>query len=311
VATEMRSVGIDLGGTYVRIAVLEAGRVLRDAKEPWPTDGSPDDDIEFISRLVSELAPSAEVAQSAVGVAVGGLLDVAGVVLEWPNRKAWIGTPFRSKLEAALGVSVVIDDDANCAAVAEKHFGAARPFRHALVLTLGTGVGAGLILDSELFRGSRGWAGELGHITAWPQGPECGCGRRGCLQVLASGRAMELVARSHGVLDLSGMLIASARDEPWATDALSACGRWVGAAAATAVNLLDLEAVVVGGGLGMTLPEPWWSSLRHGLTENVLAGRHRTVFLERAMLGEHAGVVGAAFLATRYRSPQLPRRGTI
>ncbi len=168
----------------------------------------------------------------------------------------------------------------------------------------GTGIGAGLVLEGRLFRGRNGWAGEIGHVTVLPEGPACPCGKRGCLQVLSSGRALERVAAQHGLTNASQLAEAAARNERWAFEALASSGRWLGFALAGAVNLLDLELIVVGGGLS-GLGDPWWSSIEQALRENTLNGKARQVRVVRAELPDTAGVLGAVALAREFSETAL------
>lgn len=285
----------DIGGTHVRAAVIEDGRLIRDVKRRWSeSPRGPEDDVRVLEEMKVELAGADELP---VGVALGALVDRDGVVLEWPNRPLWVGAGARALIERALGAAVSIDDDANCAAVAEWKLGAARGASHALVMTIGTGIGSGLIAGGALLRGSRGWAGELGHVTMDPEGPACSCGRRGCLQALASGRALEREAKRNERDGVAALFAAAEAGESWAVEALAASARWLGIAAANAVNLLDLEVIVVGGGLGAIFPERWWQDARNALFANILGRKHRTVRLERAAFGDTAGLLGAALLA--------------
>jgi glucokinase len=224
------------------------------------------------------------------------LCDADGVVVAWPNRPAWRGQPVRARLEARLAVPVRVEDDANAAALGEFRLGAGRGRRHGLVMTVGTGVGAGLVLDGRLHSGRNGWAGEIGHTVVQPGGPECACGRRGCLQALASGRALERAGAEHGLASGAEVGAAAARGEAWACEALEACGRWLGLAAANAATLLDLEVVVVGGALGQ-LGAPLWPALESSFGSALGYNALRRVALERAQLGESAGLLGALGLA--------------
>jgi len=199
---------------------------------------------------------------------------------------------------------VVIEDDANAAALAEWTYGAARGYQHVIVIMAGTGIGAGLILGGQLFRGNNGWAGELGHLTLLGDGPSCPCGKQGCLQVMASGRALGAVAAERGLPSALAVTESAMQGEAWAQQALADCGRWLGLGAANAVNLLDLEAVVVGGGLS-ALGQFWWTALKEAFEANLINKSHRQVILSPAILPQTAGLIGAALLARQSiaRSP--------
>ena len=232
----------------------------------------------------------------AAGIALAALTDAEGRIVEWPNRPGWKGLPFRALMEERLQVPTVVEDDANAAALAEWTLGKGRGFRHGLVLMVGTGVGAGLFLDGRLYHGHHGWAGEIGHLVVQPDGPACPCGRRGCVQVLASGRALDRRARARGLVSGADIELAAAKGEPWALEALAECARWLGLAAANAVNLLDLEAVIVGGGVS-ALGDSWWCPFERELRSQLMNADTRSLAVLRAALPETAGVFGAIGLA--------------
>jgi glucokinase len=288
---------LDIGGTQVRAALVSGATVLLSAARGWPDQTSPEAEVGFVADLAGGLLrQSAAGPVSRAGVALAALTDRQGQVVLWPNRPAWRGLPFRALLQQMLGLPVAVADDANAAALAEWRFGAGRSYRHGLVAMVGTGVGAGLILDGALFQGGHGWAGELGHMVMLADGPLCGCGRRGCLQALASGRALEQHARALGLPDVASLDAAAAQGDAAASEAIQRSGRWLGLAFANLVNLLDLEAIIVGGGLSALGPL-WWAALRDTLDAGVLNPDQRSVALRKAVLPDTAGLIGAAALA--------------
>ena len=290
--------GLDIGGTQVRAAVAVNGEIVAIRSATWPAGLSAAGEVDCAADLALELLNQTGTAGTAraAGVALAALTDRDGTVVHWPNRPAWRGLAFRPLLETRLGLPAVVEDDANAAALAEWTFGAGQGYRNVLVVMAGTGIGAGLILDGRLFRGRHGWAGELGHVVVLADGPECACGHRGCLQTVASGRALERAAAERGLVGAPAVTGAAERGEAWAVEVLAACGRWLGLAAANVVNLLDLEAVVVGGGLS-ALGAPWWPAVEEALRSNLLNAGHRSVALHRAALPDTAGVLGAVSLA--------------
>ena len=189
----------------------------------------------------------------------------------------------------------LVEDDANSAAVAEWKLGAAKAYRNVMVVTVGTGVGAGLILDGRLYRGSR-WAGEFGHMVVLENGPACPCGNLGCLQMMSSGRTLDQFAKKHGLESAQSLASAAKNGDSWARDGLRATGHWLGLGIANVVNLLDLEAVVIGGGLSM-LDDPWWSTIKRTFQTNLINADHREVEIRKAMLPSNAGLMGAIILA--------------
>lgn len=300
--------GLDIGGTNVRAALIRGSEITAIRAATWPANLSPEEEVGFVADQALALAGEAKLKARAAGVSLAALLSRKGIVADWPNRPNWRGLAFRSLLEARLGMPTVIEDDANAAALAEWAYGSGRGYRQLLVMMVGTGVGAGLILDGRLFRGGHGWAGELGHVTVLSDGPLCPCGKRGCLQSLASGRALERVAADRGLGGASAVTAAAELGEAWAQKALADCGHLLGLAAANAVNLLDLEAVVVGGGLS-ALGQTWWTVLEKALRANLINRDHREVALLRAKLPDTAGLIGAALLARETTGASVPDEG--
>jgi glucokinase len=297
-APEPVVLGLDVGGTRVRAALAHGEAVLFSTDVRWPRGLAPRQELDLVVDVALSLVRQSGLASSlrAAGVALAALTDREGRVVEWPNRPGWKGLAFRALLEDRLQVPTVVEDDANAAALAEWTLGRGRGFRHGLVLMVGTGVGGGLILDGRLHHGHHGWAGEIGHMVVQPEGPECGCGRRGCLQSLASGRALERRARMRGLASGADVEKAAAHGEPWAIKALADAGRWLGLGAANAVNLLDLEAVIVGGGLS-ALGEAWWDPFEQALRGQLMNAAARSLAVLRAALPDTAGLLGALGLA--------------
>lgn len=297
--------GFDIGGTNVRVALGRAAEIVASRTAVWPSGMAPAEEVAFVADLARALIDESGQGPMvrAAGVALAALTDRDGRVVDWPNRPAWRDLQFRTLLTERLTLPTIVEDDANAATLAEYALGAAQGFAHVVVITVGTGIGAGLILDGSLVRGRHGWAGELGHLVMQRDGPPCACGHSGCLQMLASGRALERIAVARGLPDAATLTGAAAQGERWALEALAESGRWLGLAAANIVNLLDLEAVVVGGGLS-ALDEPWWSSLQAALDANLLSPSVRQVSLRRAMLPDTAGVLGALCLAQHHDKQQ-------
>ncbi|MGH2546965.1 MAG: ROK family protein, partial [Actinomycetota bacterium] len=190
----MRSaIGIDVGGTKVAgLRVAEDGAVLGRTERPTPADDVAAT-VETVSELAAELAAAGG---EAIGVGAAGMVDFDAGVLRYAPNLAWREIPLRDLLSERTGLPCVVDNDANAAAWGEYRFGAARGYRHVLVVTVGTGIGGGIVADGELFRGAHGFAAEIGHIIVEPDGPLCGCGNRGCWEQVASGRALDRLARA-------------------------------------------------------------------------------------------------------------------
>ena len=305
----MRSaIGIDIGGTKVAaLRVAEDGDVLDRRERPTPADDVAAT-VETVSELAAELAAAGG---EAIGVGAAGMVDFAAGVLRYAPNLAWREIPLRDLLSERTGLPCVVDNDANVAAWGEYRFGAARGYRHVLAVTVGTGIGGGIVADGELFRGAHGFAAEIGHIIVEPDGPPCGCGNRGCWEQVASGRALGRLARAEverepagriaalaGGAQASGRHVSEAAREgdPAAAAIFATVGRRLGEGIAGLVNILDPEVVIVGGGVaeeGAVLLDP----ARHAFLDAVEAPEHRPkVPILAATLGNDAGAIGAAAL---------------
>ncbi len=308
-------IGIDMGGTKTRAAAVDLeGRVL--AARQGPTDPrDPRRGLEAMAGLVREVI--AEVARNAaeeggeagqpgaagspgpiaVGLGAPGPLDVAGGRFqEAPNLPGWNGFPVARELWQALGLPVLLENDANAAAVGEHRFGAAVGLTDFLYVTLGTGIGGAVFMDGKLRRGTSGGAGEIGHVQVDPDGPVCGCGRRGCVEVFAAGPG---IARAAGKDRAEEVFAAAAAGDEAARHGLAVAGQALGRGLALAVTLLDPQAVVIGG--GMAEADPAGLAVYLEAAEAVVATAFipggRKAPIRRGVLAVNAGVLGAAALA--------------
>lgn len=304
------AIGLDVGGTKIKAGVVDAaGAVLDRERIGTPSEGSRR--MAAMVALVSTLRMRQPVGDLPVGVGAAGLVDLDGVMRYAPNLD-WRDAPLRADLEAQLGVDVRVENDAAAAAWGEYCVGAAQDAqRGALMLTVGTGVGGGLISEGRLMRGATGVGGEFGHIIVHEGGAQCPCGNRGCLEAVASGTAIGRMAREavaagraqdsrlRDVQALTGRAVTDAAraGDVLATRILARAGRWLGVGIASLVNGLDPEVVIVGGGVlsaGSLLLEPAVEAYH----ARVIARDHRMVPpVLRARLGDDAGLIGAALLA--------------
>jgi glucokinase len=304
------TVGLDIGGTKVLGVLLDAdGDVLREERRLSPHAGV-DALVATASAIVAELA----LPESPVGVGAAGLVNHAGEVLYSPNLPTVREAPLREALAAATHHRLVVDNDANVAARGEIAYGAARGLQHALLVTLGTGIGGGMLINGELYRGAHGFGAEIGHITVERGGPLCACGELGHWEALASGSALgrmarELVATGRGsrIRDeaggdsaaITGVHVESAAraGDADARDLIAAYADNVALGLAALANVLDPEVIVIAGGMvemGALLFEP----LDVAFIQHVEGGRYRPkIPIVPAELGERAGAVGAAVLA--------------
>ena len=307
------AIGIDVGGTKVLGVLADTdGQVIEERRVPTPGRG--DDLVQAICAVARALDPGS-VPALPVGVGAPGLVDGGGAVRFSPNLPGAAGLDHQGLVKAELGErEVLVDNDANCAGWAEARAGAARGARHALMVTLGTGIGGGILSDGRMMRGASGFAGEIGHLVVDPSGPLCPCGRSGCWERYASGSGLGRLAReaahagrSLRLLELAGgdpeavrgehVTAAAAEADPGAVDVFERFAWWLAMGLANLANALDPEVIVIGGGLveaGDLLLEP----TRRQLGRLIEAGSLRPeVRVLPAGLGEHAGAVGAALLA--------------
>jgi glucokinase len=240
-----------------------------------------------------------------LGIGAPGLIGPDGMVRVSPNMAPLDGFPLAATMQTALDVPVRVVNDANAIAVGEASWGAGRDFNSFLMVTLGTGVGGGLILDRKLWEGADGAAGEVGHVTVRPDGRPCGCGSRGCLEPYASGPGLVLSyrekVREHDDhmpaedLPESGEQVAAAarRGDPFARQAFELAGRCLGQVMAAVANLLNLDGVVVGGGASANL-ELMMPAIRSEIDRRAFAVPGQRLQVVRALLDDRAGILGAA-----------------
>jgi glucokinase len=307
-------VGLDVGGTKVLAMAIEAaGPLAVVAEHQVPSPGSTHDLLEVLATCVATVAGSRPVA--AVGVGVPGFVDLGGVARRAPHLAAVVDVDVGALIRDRLGVPVHVDNDANCAAWAA-HRVDAPGSQSTVAVTLGTGIGAGLVLDGRMWRGAHGFAGEPGHMMVDAQGPECACGQHGCWEVWASGaglgrvarheaeqgRAPDLLARaggSHHGIDSPMVTAAAAEGSAEAQAVLERYGWWVAVGLVNLVNTLDPQSVVLGGGIvanGDLVLDPIRRQLA---TFPTLAGVQGGAVLDLRIssLGPKAGAIGAAWLA--------------
>ena len=310
----MLTIGVDVGGTKVGAGLVdEAGTILRRTRRPTPS-ASPDDVEDVIAACVAELAADVEV--EAVGIGAAGFVTAdRSTVLLAPNL-SWRDEPLREAVTARVGLPVVVENDANAAAWGEYRFGAGRGEHFLVVVTVGTGIGGGVVLGSALQRGRHGLGAEFGHMQVVRDGRRCGCGQRGCWEQYCSGRALlrearEIagVQRTHGrrLLELGGgtpegieaveVTQAAREGDPAALECFAEVGRWLGQGLADLAAVLDPGAFVIGGGVsdaGELLLDPARRAFAARLTG---AGERPQADVRRAELGNDAGIIGAADLA--------------
>jgi glucokinase len=310
------TIGVDIGGTKISGALVdEKGHVVADARRVSPATHS-DRIEEAVVDLVAELRATHDV--EAVGVAAAGFIDKRRATVMFAPNLAWRQVPLRAHLEAKLDLPVVIENDANAAAWGEFTFGAGKDTDDLLLVTVGTGIGGGVVLDGDLMRGAFGVAAEIGHLRVVPGGRACGCGNLGCWETYGSGSALvrqtreqlhagsllgqDLLERAGGDIEaVTGpMITESARDgDQFAIEQLEVLARWLGEGIASLVAVLDPATVAIGGGVseaGDLLLDP----IRDAFATQLTGRGYRPVAeIRLAELGNRAGQLGAADLGRR------------
>jgi glucokinase len=331
------SIGVDLGGTNLRIAAVDdqghlVEKVTLGTKVSLGRDHVINDMCDAIQRLVEKYKDSAPLL--GIGIGVPGIIDMqTGMLRESPNLPGWADYPVHSEIEQRLKTKVILENDANVAALGEKWLGAAKEFDDMAMLTLGTGVGGGLVLGGKIWHGMNGMAGEFGHTTVEPEGQRCGCGNRGCLEQYASATAVVRMARETIAANPDSALAKASHSDPEfssksiynlaiqgdedARRIFRRVGSALGIVLSAMVNSLNLPIYVIGGGVSSAWeafspsifeelrqrcmvyaatapPDPLAAA--QGASANVEPGTGRKTIITRALLGSDAGLYGAARL---------------
>ncbi len=307
---EHLSIGIDIGGTNLRLALVDGrGNIRRRSR----TDSAiAEGRAAFCARLVAgidELRSAAESSGAAIagiGAGVPGLIGRDGLIHSSVNMRPLDGFNLAAFLRERTGVPSVCGNDANLIALGEQAFGAGRRFSSCMVITIGTGLGSGLILDGRLWTGSGGFAAEFGHVTVDPEGVLCSCGNKGCLEQYVSAGALvrfarellprELLANLEGALDARMVADLARQREGGALAAFERMGRWLGIALASLVATLNLEAVVIGGGVAASF-DLLLPTLTAELAQRCFPQFTSGCTIVKTELGDDAGLLGGAALA--------------
>jgi len=305
----LNAIGVDVGGTKIAAGVVTPeGEILNEVR--YPSAGPRERLLSSIARAVDEVKDGYEV--GAVCLAVPGfVLSAENKVIFAPNLHAIEGVPLKYDLGERTGLSVTVENDANAAAWGEFRFGAGREVDHLVFITLGTGVGGGVVMHGILLRGAQGAGGELGHVTIHATGPRCGCGNHGCLEALASGTAIQRRAREvaneqpdsalgrlaieRRVLGEDVTELAREGDEA-AISVLKETGVWLGIGLAGFVNVFNPEVIAIGGGVARA-GELILERARQEVYLRARSPSRDLVRIQEATLGAESGVLGAAALA--------------
>jgi glucokinase len=319
------SIGVDLGGTNLRIAAVdEQGTMLEkialDTRVTLGLDRVIRDMCGAIDQLTGKYRDSGTL--QGIGIGVPGIIDLeTGMLRESANMPGWGGSPVQAEIEQRLGARVILENDANVAALGENWLGAGRDVDDMAILTLGTGVGGGIVLGRRIWHGMTGMAGEFGHTTVEPDGVPCGCGNRGCLEQYASAKAIVRMARETGVDHASARAVynLAAQGNEAAKRVFDRVGRALGIVIASAINALNLPMYVLAGGVtsawdgfspamfeqvrlrsvvfAATAPDSEAGAGQGASAQVAPSGTTRTI-ITRTLLGSDAGLYGAARLAT-------------
>ncbi|HZD30366.1 MAG TPA: ROK family protein [Candidatus Angelobacter sp.] len=329
------SIGVDLGGTNLRIAAVDSdGKLLEKLTLGAEVSRGRDFVITEMCKAIETLSGKFRAAGQLLGIGIGvpGFIDMAaGMVMESPNLPDWKSFPVRDEIERRLNTTVILENDANSAAMGEKWLGAGRQYEHMAMYTLGTGVGGGLVFNGRLWHGMTGMAGELGHFTVYAEGHPCGCGSRGCLEQYASatavvrmareaiarGESAELAELSHDAGQFTSRSIynLAVQGEKGAKKVFETVGRALGIGIGAMVNALNLPMYVIGGGVSSAwdafapamFEEMKFRSSIYSLTSPDRVGHDKGTIVTRALLGSDAGLYGAARLPMLQGFSQLEK----
>jgi glucokinase len=306
-------IGVDIGGTKIAAGLVTSdGRIVRADSEPTPDDAT---GIAAVVATLVERLLADDVEVGGIGIGAAGFIDVDRATVTFAPNIDWLDEPLAEAVGKRVDLPVVVENDANAAAWGEYRFGAGEDTDDLLFVTVGTGVGGGIVHKGMVVRGGFGAAAEIGHIRMVPDGRLCGCGQRGCLEQYASGRALVSDARSRAESDdpraeplmavagdreaITGQMITglARQGDPMCVDLLRDVGQWLGEGIATLVAVLDPSVIAIGGGVadaGELLLDP----VRRAFEEHLPAREHRKIAeLRLAALGTEAGIIGAADLA--------------
>ena len=310
--------GVDVGGTKVAVGLVDAdGKILAQGRTPMVATGTEEAAFEAVTTAIDSMMATGHGNVQSIGICAPGPLDPkTGVVLNPPNLPCWRNFPLAERVTTKYRVPVKVDNDANAAALAETRWGAARGFRYVFYATIGTGIGTGIVFDGTIYHGKTGSAGEGGHVSIDYKGPVCKCGKRGCIEILASGTAIGLRARTKaaaepsrakailGLVNGDAAFITSQHvgeafesGDPFAREILEDTVHLLTIWFGNIVDLLDPDVMVVGGGVAAML-RPFFDEIKRRLPEWCVNPRASEIPLVIAHYGADAGIAGGAALCS-------------
>ena len=298
-------IAADVGGTNIRAAAVdEGGGIHGRTSAKTPREGTRGELVECIASIARELAEKTTATD--FGLAIPALIDYENeLISKSPNLPQLEGSEFAKEITERSGLNVIFENDATAAAIGEHWLGASKGAMNAFCITLGTGVGGGLILNGKAFRGVDGTAGEIGHVCVEPDGPPCGCGSNGCLEQFASATAIVRMANeglaNYPESPLTSIDSFSAKDvfeagikgDRLAVEVYATAGRYLGIAIAGLVNVLNLEVVVIAGGVSAAF-DLFIGETRSEVRKRAFQQPAERVNIVRGALGNNAGILGAA-----------------
>lgn len=324
-ATEPRqpfTIGVDLGGTNLRIAAVSPeGRILEKISLDTEVTEGRERVVADMCAAVAEIERRLEQSRLVgIGIGVPGIINLAnGMIRQSPNLPGWSDFPVRDDIERRLGTHVILENDANAAALGEKWVGAGRNTSGLCMITVGTGIGGGLILNGRIWHGQDGMAGELGHMTIDPNGALCGCGNLGCIEAYASAGAITRMAmaairvgrspglareaESLGELTAEIVYIKAKQGDLVAREIFEMVGRSLGVGLANLINIFNLPLYVIGGGVARGW-DAFAPSLMAEVRKRSLVFRSTAPRIEPSALGAEAGLLGAAYLPLMFQGQQ-------
>lgn len=291
----MKVLGIDIGGTKIRMGIVDSnGQVVEDHKIPTESPLYP-----YLEKKIIQFLKEHTHVQ-AIGIGTRGMVDAENGVITFESGTipGWQGTEVKSLLEKATGLYVEVNNDANCAGLAEARLGSAKGYRRTVCLTIGTGLGGGFVIDGKIMNGKHGGAGEVGHMILYPGGHICSCGRPGCSEQYVSGTALRRLIAEMNIVDENNKLITPNQMFQLAleghSDALAITQKFTNDLAIVISSLqavLDMDCVIIGGGVSESA-DSWWSFLLTALEPLLL----KPLEVKKAKFGNEAGMLGAALL---------------
>ncbi|HOJ05956.1 MAG: ROK family protein [Ignavibacteriota bacterium] len=312
--SEKYALGVDIGGTNIKIGIVsDRGKLIKSHSVKTQPESGPKKVISNICKGIDEILEKNKLKIQGIGVGCPGVVQIKkGIVENAPNLPGWKNVKLGQILKNKYGYKIHIENDANAAAIGELIFGAGKKFDSFVMVTLGTGVGGGIVFDKKIFRGEFGAAGEVGHISIDINGPKCNCGSTGCIEAYAGNAYLREIVRSelpehrdseiwklieNDLSKVSPKIIqlAAEKNDAYAKFVIERMGRQLGAALASLSNLLDISTFIIGGGVA-GFGKPLFDSTRKTIANRVLLPLRQRVLVIPAKLKNEAGIKGASSL---------------